>query len=104
MGQEKLQQWRYEEQQWEWNVINNQNDEFPNPYELAKEKGAFVRGVERMKLTFVTVLTEKELLEKITRERALSSDNILGLLGVIQRGVELAQHRYSVVLLLLAFD
>ena len=43
MGHDKLQQWRYEEQQWEWNVINNQNNDFPNPYELAKEKGVFRR-------------------------------------------------------------
>ncbi len=43
MGEEKLQKWRYEEQVWEQNVLTRQNDEFPNPYELAKEKGEFLK-------------------------------------------------------------
>ncbi len=39
------------------------------------------------------VLTERELLAKLTRERALTNDNILGLFGVITRGVALANER-----------
>lgn len=40
-----------------------------------------------------TALSDKELLEKITRERGLPVETIVGLLGVIQRGVRLQMQR-----------
>ena len=52
--------------------------DFACPYELREEEK----------------LSDKELLEKITRERGLTGESVAGIVGVIQQGVDLQQERY----------
>ena len=44
-------------------------------------------------LIMSAALSDTDLLEKITRERGLTGDDIVGLFGVVQQGIRLQMQR-----------
>ena len=92
----QLSDWRNVEREWEERVLNLATEKnLESPYEMKQEKGLLLYIISDHHRSTVSslVLSDKELLEKITQERGQTSSAIIGIAGVIQRGVGLQSER-----------
>ena len=91
---EHLRDWRDEEKQWQERVIHLQEDiDFDSPYELRKDNGEYFDVALSPLSHEIVVLSDKEILLKVTRERGLTGQTVASLIGVVQRGVALQMER-----------